>query len=448
MNKKIWNKCLSILKKQVSYVTFESWFLNTSLIDINEKQAVIQVPTKFYADWIQEHYQTILIQILEQVSGNRLNLIFTIDNEINKVINNDIEMNKKNNIKNDKNSSIHVSTLNSRYTFENFVVGSCNQFAYESSLQVGKLLTKVNYNPLFIYGSSGLGKTHLVQAIGNKAYSINNNINICYVSSETFTLKFIQSVKENTKENFVNYFRNMDILLIDDIQFFSGKEGTQEEFFHTFNALHNSGKQIVLTSDRAPIEIKDVEDRLITRFQSGLVVDVQAPDFETRVAILQKKADFYRLSLSNDVFVFLANNFKSNIRELEGVITKISAFHSLSGIEINLSAIKEILHDLLPKKSSNISVEKIQKIVSDFYNISQKQIIEKGRSKNVAIPRMICMYLCRELTNQTLSDIGLKFGNRDHSTVHNACERISKMIESDTDTKNKINQITHLIEIN
>ncbi len=445
MYSQIWQNCLDILRKKLSKATVKSWFENIEINEITSEYIEFKVANKFTVDWLTEHYLDILNNIIQEVIGKKLQIKFTYgEKKQNNEETKQIISTKNNNIIQEE---YVINSLNNKFTFDNFVVGSCNEFAYEASFAVANSNSTNKFNPLFIYGASGLGKTHLVQAIGNYVLKNNNNLKICYISSENFTNLFIKSLKENTKYEFTSYFRNVDLLLIDDIQFFSGKERTQEEFFHTFNSLHNAGKQIVLTSDRAPSEIKDVEDRLITRFQSGLVVDVQPPDLETRIAIIERKAEFYKFSLPEDVILFIANNFKSNIREIEGVVTKLSAFHSLAGVDINLNITKEVLKDLLPKKSSIYPIDKIIKIVSDFYNIPEKKLIDKGRTKNIAIPRMIAMYLSRELTNETLSTIGLKFGGRDHSTVLNAIEKINKLKKESEDINNNIKQIIHLINI-
>lgn len=448
MHQKIWQNCLSLLEKRVSKATYQTWFLPLEAHSMSENELQIKVKNQFTADWIQEHYQIILHQIISQVFGKNLKIkyIFSEDDNSPLTVPPMIEDSL---FPEDfpENSDEFALSLNKKYTFSNFVVGSCNEFAYTASLKVAEFLTETNYNPLFIYGSSGLGKTHLLQAIGNYAASSPLPLKICFISSESFTNRFIDSIKNKTITDFNKYFRNVDLLLIDDIHFITKKERTQEEFFHTFNDLYNSGKQIVMTSDRAPIEIKDVDERLITRFQSGLVIDIQQPDLETRIAILKKKSEFYHLYMTDDIFLFLSNNFTSNVRELEGIITRLSAFHSLSGISLSLSLCKEILKDMIPKKSEVYSIEKIQTIVSNFFGLSEKQMIEKGRTNSIVVPRMIAMYLCREMSKETLTTIGLKFGGRDHSTVFNACDRIILLSSHDTELTDKLTHLRHLIEI-
>ncbi|MBP7459742.1 MAG: chromosomal replication initiator protein DnaA [Candidatus Delongbacteria bacterium] len=448
MHQKVWQNCLGLLEKRLSKATYQTWFLPIKIQILNDNEILLNVKNQFTADWIQEHYHSILNQVIAQVIGKNIKVHFTFS-ENETTASQDPVIQEESLFSEDSNSSNddYTLSLNKKYTFTNFVVGNCNEFAYTASLKVATYLSETNYNPLFIYGSSGLGKTHLLQAIGNFADHNGGMLKICFISSESFTSQFIDSVKNKTITDFNKYFRNVDLLLIDDIHFITKKERTQEEFFHTFNDLYNSGKQIVMTSDRAPTEIKDVDERLITRFQSGLVVDIQQPDLETRMAILKKKSEFYQLNLTDDIFLFLSNNFTSNVRELEGIITRLSAFHSLSGIPLSLPLCKEILKDMIPKKSDVYSIEKIQKIISKYFGLSEKQLIDKGRSNAIAIPRMIAMYLCRELSKETLTTIGLKFGGRDHSTVFNACERIQSLSAQDSELSDKVIHLRHLIEI-
>ncbi len=446
MYKKIWSTCLNQLENKITKATVDSWFRQVELDNMDNEKVYLTVKNQFIADWIQEHYYTIIQQTLAQITGKNLKLIFKgedIPKEKFPVV-----QEKMNFFEPPVNEITMQSQLNNRYTFTNFVVGDCNQFAFAASQKVADFLYYAAYNPLVIYGSSGLGKTHLLQSIGNYCLLKNSNLNICYLSSKAFMNFFINAVQQQSILDFNRYFNNIDLLLIDDIHFLSGKEGTQVEFFHTFNHLHEAGKQIVLTSDRAPNEIKDINDRLITRFQWGLVVDIQPPDLETRIAILKKKLENHNFNLDEDTLYYLANQFKNNIRELEGIITRLSAFYSLSDLPITLDLCKEVLKDLIPRKNEKYSIEMIQKIVSSFFNINQNNLLDRGRKTNIAVPRMIAMYLSRELSRETLITIGMKFGRRDHSTVLNACDRIAKMMNESNDFKKQIEHIIHLIEIN
>jgi len=446
----IWQKCLLIIKKKVKANTFNHFFKPLKLIELSDEEALIELGDQMNEEGFKIAHQKNLEDAFKQLTGKKIKINFKStkkNNPSQTSMNLSFEYKP---LENDKKLEAYkYSNLNRKFLFENFVVGTCNEFAFTASKKVAEKHIESDYNPLFIYGASGLGKTHLVQAIGNTVLDGYKNYKVCYITSEEFTNNFIQSIHQGKgKINaFTQHFRSFDLLIVDDVHFFGKKEQTQESFFHTFNSMHNSGKQIVLTSDRPPVEIKDVETRLVTRFQSGLVVDIQPPDLETRIAILMRKARYFNLNLDNDVLYFIANNFTSNIRELEGVIKTLSVFYTHTGQQITLNHCKELLYDLIPKKQLDITIEKIQKIVSKYHNVNETQLIDKGRAQKIATPRMIAMYLCRELTDETLENIGLKFGRRDHSTVSNAIDKITERLNIDIDLRNKINDIKHLIEI-
>ncbi|MCJ7813248.1 chromosomal replication initiator protein DnaA, partial [bacterium] len=329
--------------------------------------------------------------------------------------------------------------LNSRYTFENFVSGSGNQFAKAASLAVAEAPGKTSFNPLVIYGGVGLGKTHLIQAIGNFAKENNYAKRIRYVSSEKFTIDFINSIQNNRTTEFSQIYRNTDLLLVDDIQFFMGKERTQEEFFHTFNTLHQKGKQIVLSSDRPPKELQGLEERLISRFQWGLIADIQPPDLETRIAILQQKADLDGINISTDIIEYIATNITSNIRELEGALIKLLAFSSLRGIDITFELAKTALKDIFINKKHDILIEEIQKEICLYFGIPDDLLRGKSRKKEIAYARQIAMYLSKKLTRYSLKSIGLHFGGRDHTTVIHAIRTIENLFK-DTSNNEKISE--------
>ena len=337
------------------------------------------------------------------------------------------------------NESIRVSSenfesnLNSKYLFENFVIGNSNRFAHAAALAVAEAPAKV-YNPLFLYGDVGLGKTHLMHAIGNRVKQKYPEMKVLYISSETFTNEMIFSIQKNSMEAFRNKYRNIDCLLIDDIQFLRKKESTQEEFFHTFNALHDANKQIIISSDRKPKEIETLESRLRSRFEWGLTADVQAPDLETRMAILREKADREDIIIPNDVILFIASAIETNIREIEGAFTRVSAYASFNGGKITLEEAKKALSELNNENNNkHISVEEIQKVVANYYKIKKEDFLAKKRTRNVAYPRQIAMYICREMTDYSLPRIGEFFGGRDHTTVIHACEKIGKERREDAE---------------
>ncbi|VTQ81428.1 chromosomal replication initiator protein DnaA, partial [Hathewaya histolytica] len=340
------------------------------------------------------------------------------------------------------------STLNPKYTFNSFVIGNSNRFAHAASLAVAEAPAKA-YNPLFIYGGVGLGKTHLMHAIGHYILQNNSKSKVVYVTSEKFTNELINSIKDDKNEEFRNKYRNVDVLLIDDIQFIAGKERTQEEFFHTFNALHEANKQIILSSDRPPKEIPTLEDRLRSRFEWGLITDIQAPDFETRIAILKKKADVDNLNIDNEVMVYIANKIKSNIRELEGALIRVVAYSSLTNKQINVDLAAEALKDIISnKQSKQITIDLIQDIVSSYYNLKIEDLKSARRTRNIAFPRQIAMYLCRKLTDMSLPKIGEEFGGRDHTTVIHAYDKISENLKKDETLEDIVNELAKKIKQN
>ncbi|MBU1062335.1 MAG: chromosomal replication initiator protein DnaA [Candidatus Omnitrophica bacterium] len=437
----IWDKILEHTKQDIGERSFENWFSSTKLISISEEGVIIGVPSNFFKDWIYDHYRDILnISILKTV-GKVIPITFEVKspskidepNTVKKIIALEKAAYKK------------PFYLNPRYTFEGFVVGPSNRFAHAATLAVAESPAKA-YNPLFIYGGVGLGKTHLMQAMCHYVSEMNKDLKSFYTSSESFTNELINAIQNRTTPKFREKYRKVDVLLIDDIHFIAGKEATQEEFFHTFNTLYDAHKQIVLSSDRSPKTIPGLEERLISRFEWGLVTDVQPPDFETRIAILKKKAARNSMVLPEDVTYLIAEKIKTNIRELEGALIKVIAYASLENKPITQALVRDVLKDVLLESERKISIETIQKKVADYFDLRISDMKTKKRNKQIAYPRQIAMYLTRELTNLTLPNIGENFGGRDHSTVIHACEKIQKDLKRNQNVKNLINRL--MLEIN
>ncbi len=422
--KSVWEESLVEIQKLVSPQSYRTWFLHIVPVCLEKRELTLQVPSQFFYEWIEEHYPHIIRNVLTQVLGEGANVVYTIS-------------------QNGETRSLPPSTpssaaqrhsreeetfLSPRYTFDTFVEGKGNQFAKAASLAVAEGPGKTSFNPLVIYGGVGLGKTHLIQAIGNFVKEKKTAKKILYVSSEKFTIEFINAIQNNRTAEFSQIYRNVDILLVDDIQFFLSKERTQEEFFHTFNTLHQKGKQIVLSSDRPPKELKGLEERLISRFQWGLVTEIQPPDLETRIAILQQKANIDGFDLSIDIIEFIATNITSNIRELEGALIKLLAYSSLKGVDITLDLAKIVLKDMLVPKKKEISIEEIQRVVCEYFNIPDDLLRGKTRKQEIAFARQVAMFLCKEFTRYSLKSIGLHFGGRDHTTVIHAIQTIQELL--------------------
>lgn len=393
---------------------------------------------------MEKRYKDLVINSIEAACSKTYELEFVIASELQEV-----EEKNEENKNTSKKDGISVtvndemsSTLNPKYTFDSFVIGNSNRFAHAASLAVAESPAKA-YNPLFIYGGVGLGKTHLMHAIGHYILQNNPNAKVVYVSSEKFTNELINAIKDDKNEEFRTKYRSVDVLLIDDIQFIAGKERTQEEFFHTFNTLHEANKQIILSSDRPPKEIPTLEDRLRSRFEWGLIADIQAPDFETRMAILKKKADVEKLNVPNEVMVYIATKIKSNIRELEGALIRIIAYSSLTNREVTVDLATEALKDIISnKQNKSITIDLIQDVVATYFNLRVEDLKSQRRTRNVAYPRQIAMYLSRKLTDMSLPKIGEEFGGRDHTTVIHAYEKISESLNKDESLEHTINDIT------
>jgi chromosomal replication initiator protein len=442
--KELWNRVLADVGEKISQKAYDIWLKPLSLISVRETEFLLEVPNKFFKDWISENYQNLIKESLFHLTGQQYTIQFMIKENAEE---------KPENPQNEERISaprparqaIKEDGLNPNYTFDDFIVGSSNQFAHAAALAVANLPAK-NYNPLFIYGGVGLGKTHLLNAIGNQIAENDPSANICYTTSEKFTNELINCLRYEKMTNFRNKYRNKDALLLDDVQFLGGKERTQEEFFHTFNSLYESHRQIVITSDKLPKDIGGLEERLRSRISWGLIADIQPPDIETKVAILCKKAELFNISLSNEVGLFMASNLGTNIRELEGALTRLRAYSSLTGSEISISMAKETLKDILSDRQKMITIDSIQKAVAANFNISVSDLKSSKRLKIYSIPRQVSMYLCRTMTKSSYPEIGEKFGGKDHSTVIHAVRQVEKKLSQDRDLNNLVETLKNQLQ--
>jgi len=442
----IWDRSIKIIKENISPQNFNTWIKPIKVTSIDQGNITLSVPNKFFRDWVVENYFSVIKSSLTSVMGINLNIEFIVETNKSakgqKLTNNPINYEQKVVLSTKKNLTpgIHLS-LNKNYSFDRFVVGPCNRFAHAASVAVAEKPAK-NYNPLFIYGGVGLGKTHLLNAIGILTLSMHSVMNIVYVSAEAFMNELINSIRYDKMQKFREKFRNIDCFLIDDIQFIAGKERTQEEFFHTFNTLHDSGKQIVVTSDKFPKDIPNLEERLRSRFEWGLIADIQPPEIETKIAIIEKKAQESGISLSNSAAHYIASIAQSNIRELEGFLVRVGAYSSLTNRVIDIDLVKEVLRKLLKQnKIQEITIDEIIKAVTGRFNLKISDIKSQNKNKHLILPRQIIMYLSRKLTNASFPDIGGKIGGRDHSTVIYANNKIKKLLEEDVKLKKIIGDI-------
>lgn len=442
----VWEEALGIIETELSKPSFETWLKSTKPISLTSTLAIICVPNDFAKDWLESRYIQLIKGAIDTVANTDVTLKFILPHQIEENFQTPVLEPVKRPMKQMMpTEDMLPSYLNPKYTFDTFVVGNSNRFAHAASLAVSEAPAKA-YNPLFIYGGVGLGKTHLMHAIGHYILEQNPSSKVVYISSEKFTNELINSIRDDQTEAFRNRYRNMDILLIDDIQFVAGKERTQEEFFHTFNALHEANKQIIISSDRPPKEIPTLEDRLRSRFEWGLITDIQPPDLETRIAILRKKAQLENLTVPNDITIYIATKIQANIRELEGALTRVMAYASITNCELTQELAAEALKDILPaNKPKQITIKMIQETVSDFYHLRLDDFKAKKRTRAVAFPRQIAMFLCRELTDSSLPKIGEEFGGRDHTTVIHAHEKISTDLKSDQNLTNIVNELRNRI---
>lgn len=432
----VWEKTLNIIKPELTEVSFTTWIKPVEPVSLKNNKITLGVSNTFAKDILVSRYTTLIANAFKQITSNKYEVEFIVLSKEGSS-----PFKERNN--SDMSSPAEVSSLtnlNPKYTFDTFVIGNSNRFAHAASVAVAESPSKA-YNPLFIYGGVGLGKTHLMHAIGDYILQNNPKTKVVYVSSETFTNELINSIRDDRNVDFRNRYRTMDVLLIDDIQFIAGKERTQEEFFHTFNTLHESNKQIIISSDRPPKEIPTLEDRLRSRFEWGLIADIQPPDLETRIAILRKKAQMENVEIPNEIMVHIAKKIQSNIRELEGALIRIIAFSSLTNSEITVELASEALKELFSAKARQLNVDLIKETVSDQFNIKLEDFNSKKRTRAISYPRQIAMYLSRELTDLSLPKIGEEFGGRDHTTVIHAYDKITKDMEEDAAFKEKIETI-------
>lgn len=442
----LWNNALASIEKKISKPSFETWLKSTAAHSLNKNTLIVIAPNEFARDWLEERYSELISGILYEITGEELGVKFIIPQNQTDLDDEPPQNNKKQK-RDQEHSEFPVNMLNPKYVFDTFVIGSGNRFAHAASLAVAEAPAKA-YNPLFIYGGVGLGKTHLMHAIGHYVLEHNPSAKVVYLSSEKFTNEFINAIRDNKAVDFRNKYRKVDVLLIDDIQFLAGKESTQEEFFHTFNTLYDESKQIVISSDRPPKEIPTLEDRLRSRFEWGLMTDITPPDLETRIAILRKKAKADGLDIPNEVMLYIANQIDSNIRELEGALIRVVAYSSLINKDINADLAAEALKDIIPSsKPKVITILDIQRTVGEQFNVKLEDFKAKKRTKSIAFPRQIAMYLSRELTDFSLPKIGEEFGGRDHTTVIHAHEKISRLLDTDPQLQRQIKEINELLKV-
>lgn len=440
LSQDVWQTALSNIQRQLVPHSFTTWFRPLTIGGIAGNHLQVVLPNRFFKEWFEEHYLELLRSALEDLLFTRVEIELAVPNQEPSPPPPPKEAAPK---RPGRRPGRPTSPLNPKYTFDSFVVGTGNQLAHAASLAVGDHISKV-YNPLFIYGGVGLGKTHLLHAIGHFVLDRDSLVRVSYVSSERFTNDLINAIRFDATTEFRNRYRSVDVLLIDDIQFIAGKERTQEEFFHTFNDLYNASKQIVLTSDSIPKEIPGLEERLRSRFEWGLIADIQPPDLETKAAILRKKAQAEGVQIPDEVSLFIATNVKSNVRELEGYLVRIVAYASLTNQAITLELAREVLKELVDGDRA-ITMPRILEVVADFYRLKEKELLSKSRHKSIVLPRQVAMYLCRTNTNASLPDIGAEFGGKDHSTVIHACAKIRELMAKDDRFRKQLHDLTNLL---
>jgi chromosomal replication initiator protein len=457
-----WERCLIIIKDQVSSLSYKTWFQPIIPLRLNGKDLTVQVPSQFFYDWLEEHYNTLIRNTITNVIGESGKLYYFVASE--EPVSTQPAQPEHNTASPITDSTRtpfapHVplrtenlqsvrNNLNPRYLFDNFIKGDCNQLARAAAMAVANNPGGTSFNPLVFYGGTGLGKTHLMHALGNHAAVNGKAKRIAYISSEKFTVDFIESVQGDKVTEFSSFYRSMDLLIVDDIQFFAGKEKTQDNFFHTFNALYQLGKQIVLSSDVPPKELHGLDERLISRFQCGLTADLQPPDLETRIAILQKKSEENALELPPNIIDFIASNVTKNIRELEGCLISLLARASLENREIGIDLAKDVLRVVVNDIRTPLTIEQIQKTVCEYFDIPVDLLRAKTRKQEVVVARQIAMYIAKEMTSSSLKTIGMHFGGRDHSTVIHACQAVEEFLKTNNKHKQHIDQIRRTIELN
>ena len=428
MDSSIWDQILARVETKVNRHSFYTWFRPTSLVADSGSGLTIRVPNLLFTEWLTKHYSGVLAEALEEVKRPGTSVAFIADgSQPDAALEETLDPAFR-----ERDAAVPSTSggLTPRYTFDTFIVGPSNQFAHAACRAVAEAPSR-SYNPLFIYGGVGLGKTHLMHAIGQYVLLHDPSLTLTYISSERFMNEMINAVRYDRILDFRERYRSVDVLLVDDIQFVSGKEGTQTEFFHTFNALYDSQKQIVLSSDRPPHEIPALEERLRSRFEWGLIADIQPPDLETKVAILKRRAEAEAVPLPDNVALYIAGRIKSNIRELEGSLTRLIAYASLTGREISLDLTQEILKNVIDQDEKHVTIESIQKFVADYYQLKVADLKSRNNSKSVAMPRQVAMYLCKSLTHASLPEIGRSFGGKHHSTVIHSIKKVEVLRKND-----------------
>lgn len=448
--KLVWKECLNIIKENVPFITYNTWFLPIKPVEIVDTTLKIQVPNSFFIEWLDEHYNTLITNTVKHIIGTHGKILYVVMEDSDNVpsdYRDQPEQKKFLQIKTVDKKNSFDSHLNPRYDFENFIKGEGNQLARAAAYAVSENPGETSFNPLFIYGGVGLGKTHLIQAIGNRILSGDKGKKVIYLSTDVFTVEFVEAIQSNKVNEFSNFYKSMDALIIDDIQYLIGKEKTQDLFFHIFNTLHQSGKQIILSSDKPPKELRGLNERLISRFQWGLTTDIQPPDFETRIAILKNKSEAYGITLSASILEYIAHNITSNIRELEGCLIKLLANSSLNSKEIDLELTKRTVKDIATGRQVSISIDSITKIVCEYFKVDENKVREKNRKQEVVLARQIAMYLSKKLTKSSLKTIGLHFGGRDHSTVIHAYNTVDGLLNKDIQLKEIVDSVKSKIEL-
>ncbi len=446
---KCWNKCLNLIKDNVSSQVYKTWFLPIKALELENNKLTLSVPSQFFFEWIEEHYYELMRKTISQILNEQAKLEYRIifDDVDENIETKSVKMPGFRYNPNPSQNTIPFEPvilsqkefptfLNPKYSLENFIQGESNQLASSAAIAISQNPGKTKFNPLVIYGDTGLGKTHLAQGIGNYISKNFPRLRVLYTDSERFTLEFVNSIQNNKTSEFSKFYRSIDVLIVDDIQFFAGKERTQDNFFHTFNSLYQAGKQIILTSDKPPKDLVDVDDRLISRFHCGLIADVKLPDYEMRMAIIQKKSSNEGIELPIDVVEYLARHIKTNIRDLEGAIIGLIARVTFDKRPIDLSLAKEVVYGSKSEPTQPLSIGHIKQTVSEYYQIDIETMISKSRKQEIALARQMSIYLTKLLTNNSLKSIGAEFGGRDHSTVLHSCQTIENYLVTDKKVKN------------
>ncbi len=437
-----WTKTIDAISTEVGSQTFDLWFRPLKFIELQDQQIILEVPNKFFKEWIEDHFPGIIPETVKTFLKKEISVKFKVYEKNEDPVLRKIETKQENRRAKLANRGIF---LNPKFTFDSFVVGASNQFAHAAARAIADAPGKA-YNPLFIFGGVGLGKTHLMNAIGNRIVDKQSNIKLMYAPAEQFTNEFVYSMRNDKMDEFKAKYRNLDVLIIDDIQFIAGKSGTQEELFHTFNALYDSHKQIVFSSDRPPKDISPITERLRSRFGMGLIADIQIPDVETKMAILGKKSDMEGIQLPEDVSYFLASRIKSNIRDLEACMIRLGAHSSLTGKTITVEMTKDVLKDFILDEEKALTIDYIQKQICEYYGLKLQDIKARKRTRDIAFPRQIAMYLSKTLTDSSLSEIGKNFGGKDHSTVIHSCKLIDERRKKDEEFDKKIDYLIKKIK--